>query len=108
MCRRGQIFWIDFSKYTNDDKNKNNSKSDNRKKNKEELKFKPYTVNVEGINIQLSNWLSSFTEKLKYGRAKDSLDYANFIPNDLINDTPVLFQLENYRVPLLLYPKVLD
>jgi hypothetical protein len=53
--------------------------------NKEELKFKPYTVNVEGIELQLSNWMSSFTEKLKYGRAKDLLDYANFIPNDLIS-----------------------
>jgi hypothetical protein len=53
--------------------------------NKEELKFKPYTVNVEGIELQLSNWMSSFTEKLKYGRAKDLLDYANFIPNNLIS-----------------------
>lgn len=56
--------------------------------NKEDLKYEPYNVSIEGINLQLSNWLSSFTEKLKYGRAKDLLDYANFIPNDLqiIND----------------------
>jgi hypothetical protein len=50
-------------------------------KNKEALKYKPYTVNIEGVSLQLSNWLSSFTEKLKYGRSKDLLDYANFIPN---------------------------
>jgi hypothetical protein len=51
--------------------------------NKKELKFQPYTVNVEGIELQLSNWMSSFTEKLKYNRAKDLLDYALFIPNDV-------------------------
>lgn len=55
--------------------------------NKEDLKYKPYNVNIEGVNLQLSNWLSSFTEKLKYGRAKDLLDYANFIPNDVIPST---------------------
>jgi len=52
--------------------------------NKEDLKFEPYTVSVEGVDLQLSNWMSSFTEKLKYGRAKDLLDYANFIPNDVV------------------------
>jgi hypothetical protein len=51
--------------------------------NKQNLEFKPYTVNVEGVKLQLSNWLSSFSEKLRYGRAKDLLDYALFIPNDL-------------------------
>ena len=56
--------------------------------NKEELKYEPYTVNIEGVSLQLSNWLSSFTEKLKYGRAKDLLDYANFIPNDVIPSIP--------------------
>ena len=29
--------------------------------NKEDLKYEPYTVNIEGVNLQLSNWLSSFT-----------------------------------------------
>jgi hypothetical protein len=57
--------------------------------NKEDLKYEAYTVNIEGVNLQLSNWLSSFTEKLKYGRAKDLLDYANFIPNDLVPSTSV-------------------
>ncbi len=52
--------------------------------NKEDMKYMPYTVDVEGVKLQLSNWLSSFTEKLKYGRAKDLLDYAAFIPNDRI------------------------
>jgi uncharacterized protein YehS (DUF1456 family) len=55
--------------------------------NKEELKYEPITVNIEGTSLQLSNWLSSFTEKLKYSRAKDLLDYANFIPNDVIPST---------------------
>lgn len=52
--------------------------------NKEDMKYMPYTVDVEGVKLQLSNWLSSFTQKLKYGRAKDLLDYAAFIPNDRI------------------------
>jgi hypothetical protein len=63
--------------------------------NKEELKYPPHVVNIEGVNLQLSNWLSSFTEKLKYGRAKDLLDYANFIPNDRVSNNSILLQSED-------------
>lgn len=65
--------------------------------NKEDLKYEPYTVNVEGVNLKLSNWRSSFTEKLKYGRAKDLLDYALFVPDTLSqkeNNQLKLFQLQ--------------
>ena len=55
--------------------------------NKENLKYEPYNISVGEVNVLLSNWLSSFTEKLKYGRAKDLLDYANFIPNNVISST---------------------
>jgi hypothetical protein len=75
--------------------------------NKEALKYKPYTVNVEGVNLQLSNWLSSFTEKLKYGRAKDLLDYANFIPNDLIPQTSQITPQQKQQAQQL-YSEYLD
>lgn len=65
--------------------------------NKEELKYKPYFVNVEGTTLQLANWLSSFTEKLKYGRAKDLLDYVNFIPKDPIQEKSQELQKRQYQ-----------
>ena len=75
--------------------------------NKEDLKYEPYTVNIEGVNLQLSNWLSSFTEKLKYGRAKDLLDYANFIPNDVIPSITTI-TVEQKQEAQKLYSQYLD
>ena len=75
--------------------------------NKEDLKYEPYTVNIEGVNLQLSNWLSSFTEKLKYGRAKDLLDYANFIPNDVIPSITTI-TVEQKQQALEVYSQYLD
>ena len=62
------------------------------KKTKEE--FKPYEVTLSnGLKIKLANWLSSFTEKLKYGREKDLKDWANFIPNDVTQIGDKVFRL---------------
>lgn len=74
---------------------------------KEDLKHEPYTANVEGVNLQLANWLSSFTEKLKYGRAKDLLDYANFIPDDVIPSITQITQQQQQQAQQV-YSQYLD
>jgi len=56
--------------------------------NKQENKFEPVEVSLpNGDKIKIANWLTSFTEKLKYGRNKDLVDWANFIPNDFQPNT---------------------
>ena len=67
---------------TNVDKNLNASSVDFFY-NKEEAKYPPLKTKLsDGTEILISNWLSAFTEKLKYGRNKDLVDWVNFIPND--------------------------
>ena len=67
---------------TNVDKNLNASSVDFFY-NKEKAKYPPLKTKLsDGTEILISNWLSAFTEKLKYGRNKDLVDWVNFIPND--------------------------
>ena len=70
---------------TNVDKNLNASSVDFFY-NKEEAKYQPLKTKLsDGTEILISNWLSAFTEKLKYGRNKDLVDWVNFTTNDFNN-----------------------
>lgn len=63
--------------------------------------YKAYEVTLSyGQKIKVANWLASFTEKLKYGREKDLVDWANFVTNN--------FTEQNESVIEDLYSKYLD
>lgn len=50
-----------------------------------------------GLTLNIANWLTSFSEKLKYGRNKDLVDWLNFIPNEKTEET--LYKQKNTPLP---------